>query len=88
MFNLTPGAQHGFEKNLIHPCWSPCGDFIACGSADRTVLIWKLSTGKICYKLPGHKGCVNGVAWIGNVVASAGSDKNVYLGELDVLEVM
>jgi Prp8 binding protein len=53
------GAPQGFEKNLIRPCYSPDGDFIACGSADRSVVVWYGD--RLVYKLPGHKGCVNQV---------------------------
>jgi WD40 repeat protein len=35
----------------------------------------------------GHKGCVNDVAWTGNVLASGASDRNIFLGELNVNEV-
>lgn len=47
------GAPHGFEKNLIRPCWSPDGDFIACGSGDRSVVVWSIAKHRIVYKLPG-----------------------------------
>ena len=86
-FKSLEGAPHGFERNLIRPCWSPQGDFIACGSGDRSVLVWHIAKGRTVYKLPGHKGCVNEVAWAGNVLASASNDKNIFLGELNVNEV-
>ncbi|CEP19878.1 hypothetical protein [Parasitella parasitica] len=60
---IFEGAPHGFEKNLIKPCWATDGSQIACGSADRSVVIWDVDTRKILYKLPGHKGCVNDVDW-------------------------
>ncbi|CAG8471156.1 33_t:CDS:10 [Diversispora eburnea] len=55
------GAPHGFEKNLIKPAWSSDGSQIAAGSSDRTVVIWDVSSRRILYKLPGHKGSVNEV---------------------------
>jgi Prp8 binding protein len=81
------GAPHGFEKNLLRPCWSPESDFVAVGSGDRSVVIWNALNGKMAYKLPGHKGCVNQVDWSGNIVASCGSDAQIYLGELNLNEV-
>ncbi|CAG8815852.1 6621_t:CDS:2, partial [Dentiscutata erythropus] len=54
-------APHGFEKNLIKPAWSSDGSQIAAGSSDRTVVIWDVSSRRILYKLPGHKGSVNEV---------------------------
>ncbi|KAJ1330168.1 hypothetical protein BSLG_009592 [Batrachochytrium salamandrivorans] len=70
-FTLTPsrlwktfeGAPHGFEKNLIRPCWSPDSQFIAVGSGDRSVVVWDVASSDIVYKLPGHKGCINDVDW-------------------------
>lgn len=72
---LLEGAPHGIEKNLIRPCWSPDGLHIMCGSGDRTVVVWAVSSSRIIYKLPGHKGCVNQVDWhpnepIGNYLVS------------------
>lgn len=55
------GAPVGFEKNLIRASWSPKGDKICAGSGDRTVVVWDVRSGKLLYKLPGHKGTVNDV---------------------------
>jgi Prp8 binding protein len=87
LLNTFHGAPHGFEKNLIRPCWSPDSDFVAVGSGDRSVVVWNASTGNIAYKLPGHKGCVNQVDWYGNVLASGASDGHIFLGELNLSEV-
>ncbi|KAI9305731.1 WD40-repeat-containing domain protein [Cunninghamella echinulata] len=78
------GAPHGFEKNLIRPAWSTDGTQIVCGSADRSVVIWEVSTAKILYKLPGHKGSVNEVDWHPKepIVMSCSTDKSIYLGEV------
>jgi len=32
---VITGHMHNFEKNLIRCCWSPGGDMVAAGSADR-----------------------------------------------------
>lgn len=87
MTSIFEGAPHGMEKNLIKPCWSPDGDFIACGSSDRTVMIWDYLSEKPVYKLPGHKGSVNQVDWIGNVLASCSNDGTILLGEIDLDDV-
>ena len=55
------GAPTGFEKNLIRASWSSNGDKICAGSGDRTVVVWDTRSGKLLYKLPGHKGTVNDV---------------------------
>ena len=81
------GAPHGYEKNLIRPCWSPDSDFVSVGCGDRSVLIWNFATEKIAYKLPGHKGCVNQVDWADSMIVSASSDRTLFIGELNVNEV-
>jgi Prp8 binding protein len=54
------------------------------GSGDRNVYIWEAATGQLRYRLPGHTGSVNQVVFHPKepVVASASSDKTLYLGEL------
>ncbi|EGF82397.1 hypothetical protein BATDEDRAFT_86201 [Batrachochytrium dendrobatidis JAM81] len=94
-FTLTPsrlsktfeGAPHGFEKNLIRPCWSPDSQFIAAGSGDRSVVVWDVGSSDIVYKLPGHKGCVNDVDWTGSIIVSGSNDKTAFMGELNTSEV-
>jgi Prp8 binding protein len=53
------GASMGIEKNLVKASWDEEGKKIAVGSGDGTVVIWSSDTGKLLYKLPGHKGGVN-----------------------------
>ena len=53
------GAPAGMEKNLIRASWAPDGKRIASGAGDGTAVIWSNDTGKLLYKLPGHKGTVN-----------------------------
>jgi Prp8 binding protein len=79
------GAPTGLEKNLIKASWSPKGDRICAGSGDRTVVVWDTRTGKLQYKLPGHKGTVNDVRFSPDgepVIVSASTDRNLMLGEL------
>ena len=52
---------HFFFQNLLHCAWSPDGEMVSAGSADRFVYIWDTNTRKIMYKLPGHLGSVNDV---------------------------
>ncbi|CRG91529.1 U5 small nuclear ribonucleoprotein 40 kDa protein [Talaromyces islandicus] len=79
------GAPVGLEKNLIRASWDPTGTRIAAGSGDRSVVVWESKTGKLLYKLPGHKGTVNDVRFSPNdepIIVSGSSDRNLMLGEL------
>ncbi|ORX78344.1 WD40 repeat-like protein [Basidiobolus meristosporus CBS 931.73] len=84
LLKIFEGAPHGFEKNLIKPAWSPDGDRIACGSGDRTAVVWDVTTRKILYKLPGHKGCVNEVDFHPKepILVSCSTDKSLFVGEI------
>jgi len=79
------GAVHGFDQNLLKVSWSPDGSKVSAGSADRFVYIWDSFTKQIIYKLPGHTGTVNEVAFHSQepIVASCSSDKKIYLGEIE-----
>lgn len=83
-FKVFTGHQHNFEKNLLKCAWSPDGGRITAGSADRLVNVWEVQTQKLLYKLPGHKGSVNDVAFHPKqpILASCSSDKTIYLGEI------
>ena len=57
---------------------------VTAGSADRMVYIWDAGTRRLLYKLPGHTGSVNEAVFHPSepIIGSAGSDKQIYLGEL------
>lgn len=79
------GASMGLEKNLVRASWDRDGKKIATGSGDGTVVVWSNDTGKIMYKLPGHKGVVNCAQFSPGtdpLILSASSDRNLLLGEL------
>lgn len=82
---IFDGAPVGYEKNLIRASWSPRGDKVCAGSGDRTVVVWETRTGRLLYKLPGHKGTVNDVRFSPSeesIVVSGSTDRNLVLGEL------
>jgi Prp8 binding protein len=83
---IFSGATHNAENNLIRASWSPDGSMICAGSADRFVYVWSTTTREILYKLPGHRGVVNQVAFHPTqpIIASVSADRAVYLGEIDV----
>ena len=83
---ILTGHQHNFEKNLLRCAWSKDGNMVSCGSADRFVHIWDVPSRRILYKLPGHNGSVNDIDFhpIEPIILSASSDKQLYLGELEM----
>lgn len=83
-----PGAAlYGVDKNLLRCAWSSNGKRISCGSADipNHVYLWDSTSTQLKYRLPGHKDAVNEVAFHPNqpIIASASSDRTVFLGELE-----
>lgn len=80
------GHAHSYEKNLLRCCWSKDGNYVSAGSADRFVYIWNANDGRIVYKLSGHLGSVNEVAFHPKepIVLSCSNDKQIYLGELEL----
>lgn len=78
------GALHGSDRNLLRCSWSASGEMVTAGSSDRSVHIWDVPSGQELYYLPGHKATINEVVFHPKepVIASGGSDKQIYLGEL------
>jgi len=78
------GATHDAQKALLNCAWSADGTMVTGGSADRVVHIWDHYTAQELYYLPGHSGSVNCVVFHPkeNVIASASSDKTIFVGEL------
>lgn len=87
MTHMTPSGifwQHGSDRNLLRCSWSADGEMVTAGSSDRAVHIWDVPSGQELYYLPGHKSTVNEVVFHPKepIVASASSDKTIFLGEL------
>ena len=82
--HLFHGHTHGAEKALLRCAWSADGTLVAAGSADRSVHIWDAETCEPKYRLPGHTGSVNEIAFHHSepIVASCSTDKTIWLGEL------
>jgi len=78
------GAQHNYEKGLLKCNWSSSGAQVAAGSADNFVYVWDADTRRILYKLPGHSGSINEVAFHPSqpIICSCSNDKQIYLGEI------
>jgi len=78
------GHTHADPGALLRCAFSPDGGMVAAGSSDRMMWAWDAETGEVRYKLPGHEGAVNDVRFspVEPVVASAGNDGVVFLGEI------
>jgi len=78
------GNTHNAEKGLLNCAWSADSSMVTGGSADRIVHIWDEPSTEELYVLPGHNGCVNAAVFhpTENIIASASSDKSIFVGEL------
>jgi len=78
------GHTHDLEQNLLRCAWSADGLRVSAGSADKTVNMWEAASGRALFRLPGHKGAVNDVAFHPTepIIASASSDKTLFVGEM------
>ncbi|KAF5371225.1 hypothetical protein D9758_004224 [Tetrapyrgos nigripes] len=81
------GAPAGFENTLLKGSWSKDdgGLRVAVGGADRMVCIWEVESGKILYKLPGHKGTVTAVDFHPKepIILTGSKDRTMLLGEIE-----
>ncbi|KAF8076838.1 WD40-repeat-containing domain protein [Lyophyllum atratum] len=84
---VLQGAPAGFENTLLKGAWSKddAGQRVAVGGADRTVTIWEVESGKILYKLPGHKGTVTAVDFHPKepIILTGSKDGTMLLGEIE-----
>ncbi|OCH94548.1 WD40 repeat-like protein [Obba rivulosa] len=81
------GAPAGFENTLLRGAWSKDdgGRRVAVGGADRTVCIWDVESGKVLYKLPGHKGTVTAVDFHPKepIILTGSKDATMLVGEIE-----
>ncbi|KAI6127438.1 WD40-repeat-containing domain protein [Pisolithus croceorrhizus] len=81
------GAPAGFENALLKGAWSKDdgGRRVAVGGADRMVCIWDVESGRVLYKLPGHKGTVTAVDFHPKepIILTGSKDGTMLMGELE-----
>ncbi|KAG8888643.1 hypothetical protein FRB98_007204 [Tulasnella sp. 332] len=87
IYRQLQGAPAGFENTLARGAWSKYdgGRRVAVGGADRSVTVWDVESGRILYKLPGHKGTVTCVEFHPKepIVLTGSKDGTMLLGEID-----
>jgi WD40 repeat protein len=78
MFAQHSASHHSTQK--LGACYSPDGAFVATGSDDGHVFVYRASTGELVQTLPrGHQGAISGLAWNPqrHLLASVGSNSTV-----------
>ncbi|KAF8551735.1 WD40 repeat-like protein [Imleria badia] len=84
---VLQGAPAGFENTLLKGAWSKDdeGRRVAVGGADRMVCIWEVESGRVLYKLPGHKGTVTSVDFHPKepIILTASKDATMLMGEIE-----
>ncbi|MGF1579125.1 MAG: protein kinase [Gemmataceae bacterium] len=78
----------GHQGVVVSAVFSPSGDKILSGGADKTLRVWDARTGKEMFVLSRHTEAVQKVAFLpgGRLAASASTDKSVRLWDLDRAE--
>lgn len=80
------GHSHNYEKALLRCAFNSDGSYVSAGSADSCVYVWDTTSGKLKYKLPGHKGVVTDTKFSPTenaILASADASGLIFMGELD-----
>ena len=80
------GHSHNYEKALLRCAFNSDGSYVSAGSADSCVYVWDTASGKLKYKLPGHKGVVTDTKFSPTenaILASADASGLIFMGELD-----
>ena len=80
LFTGIKGFTYTLHSGVVRAvAWSPDGQYIASGSEDHTIQVWKPRTGENIVSYGGHSDVVWAVAWspTGKRIASGGNDHTV-----------
>jgi WD40 repeat protein len=88
LFDLETGERYGLNerttvnvhvKGRLYVAFSPDGAILATGSADQTILLWDVASGKVLRTLKGHVGSVTCLAFDpgGKVLVTGSADKTI-----------
>jgi WD40 repeat protein len=75
----------GHQNFVNSVSFSPDGKTLATGSADKTIKLWSVDTGKEIHTLQGHQSFVNSVSFSpdGKTLATGSADKTIKLWSVD-----
>ncbi len=80
--DLSSFNSHGGYVYCVK--FSPDGQILASGGADRRIRLWNTNTGKIIYTLEGHQESVTAIEFMpnGKILISAGADRTIRFWDL------
>lgn len=72
------------DRVLTQVRWSPLGQKLACGSADRTIRVWNAATATAENTLRGHRNTVFSISWSpdGRRLASGSYDRTIRIWDV------
>ena len=83
------GQSDRAGRYVIRPTFGGAADaFVASGSEDSQVYIWRRTSGALLAVLPGHAGAVNAIAWCADrpgLLATASDDRTVRIWASDAM---
>lgn len=83
-------ALRGHASSINSMAFSPDGQMLASGSADKTIRIWKLDSAVVRYTLSGHLSLVDALAFSpdGRILASGSWDYTIKIWNLETGELI